>query len=172
MLPLPIISNTSILPVNEIQLLKQEIADNMWPEITSKTSRPNTVPFSTSNTAHFKGLLMHFDPNELTMWGSPWGTRFTHDSYFVCILQHSFPNESILQYYKNNPTTPAVFVRSAITYYPSYNSVTRNGYKSSSYGSYQGTTNTLFIYYDYILDRVMQYDPSTMSEPIPRYSNV
>lgn len=102
-----------------------------------------------------------------TMWGTPYGSRFTWDSTFIRVIQHCFPTEFLFNDFINSTSNSRVvcLVRSDITTGSTYDSLTRNGYTSSAYSTFSGSTITEFIYYDPSTSRVMTYNPSTMSTP-------
>lgn len=104
-----------------------------------------------------------------TMWGSPYGTRVTYDSIIRHAIRHMYPSEAMFLKAASNNRLVA-FTRTAFSSYPSYISVTRNGYTSVAYTSYQGCLLTDFVYYDEDTGYVMRYNPNTMNTPI-RYYN-
>lgn len=108
-----------------------------------------------------------------TMWGTPYGSRMTHDSSFCRVIQHCFPTQELYNDFvaSTNNSRVVCLVRSAITSGASYISLARNGYTSSSYGSFSGTTIEQFIYYDKNTSRVMTYNPYTKTTPSLYYKN-
>jgi hypothetical protein len=107
-----------------------------------------------------------------TMWGTPYGSRMTWDSSFSRVIQHCFPTQSLYNDFiaSTNNSRVVCLVRSDITTGESYISLARNGYTSSTYGRFSGTTIDQFIYYDESTARVMIYNPGTMSTPVFYYN--
>lgn len=106
-----------------------------------------------------------------TMWGTPYGSRMTWDSSFGHAIQHCFPTQELYNDFIANTYRRVVcLVRSPITSGSSYISLSRNGYTSSTYGTFSGLTVDQFIYYDPNTERVMTYNPGTISTPTFYYN--
>ena len=107
-----------------------------------------------------------------TMWGTSYGSRMTWDSSFCRVIQHCFPTQALYTDFisSTNNSRVVCLVRSDITTGTSYISLNRNGYTSSTYGTFSGTTITKFIYYDPGTSRVMVYNPSQPGTPTFYYN--
>jgi len=104
-------------------------------------------------------------PVNRTLWGSPYGTYFTYDSGGDNVVNHSCPdrdvyNELVLS--KRRTVALCKFEGNL----PSFVSVDRNGYVSSSYGSFGGYSISKFVYWDYKLSKMMQVNPFAASAPV------
>lgn len=93
-----------------------------------------------------------------TMWGTPWGDRVTYDSRLSRIAQHCFPNTMLVDEAVKNGRMVAFkfqYIGNKIT----YNSYTKNGYTSVSYGSFNGLFVIDFLYFDINNNKVMRINP-------------
>lgn len=99
------------------------------------------------------------------MWGTPWGNRFTYDSVMGRVAQHCFPTIDLL----NENVTGKRIVVFKLHYLgsnPSYVSLSRNGYASYTYGTFNGSQALDFLYFDSTVGKVMRVNPLGMSVPI------
>lgn len=103
-----------------------------------------------------------------TMWGTPYGSRVTYDSRMHYAIRHMYPNQNMFLAAVSTSRLVA-FTRSTYSTYASYISLNRNGYTSTSYGSFSGCIVTDFIYYDEDTKLVMRYNPNTLSTPVRYY---
>lgn len=101
-----------------------------------------------------------------TMWGTPYGSRFTNDSNMSRVMQHALPTAAVYTDYKTNKRR-CVFRNVALGSQASYPALNRNEYSSSSYGSWSGIYMDEFIYWDAVAQRVMRYNPNALTTPTP-----
>lgn len=101
-----------------------------------------------------------------TMWGTPWGNRFTYDSQITRVAQHCLPDITTL-----NETIGSrrvvLFKFHYIASQSSYVSLARNNYTSLAYGTFNGQQVLDFLYYDAARGEVMRVNPLLASTPIP-----
>lgn len=99
------------------------------------------------------------------MWGTPYLNYLTYDSAANRIAQHAFPTQAIT----TDNQTNLRYVMLKYNYVGSrsgYQGVTRNGYVSSTYGSFNGGFCDDFIYWDAGNNCMMRYNPLTNSTPV------
>lgn len=165
MLPFSIMAQYgNVVVINEYDRFYNELITG-----TNYTLMNSGSPFNTYNTNTLNGYSTVINTVGGTMWGSPYGTRVTYDSRIHYAIRHMYPSESMFLTAASKNRLVA-FTRTTFISYPSYLSVTRNGYTSTSYGSFQGCLLTDFVYYDEDTGYVMRYNPNTISTPIRYYS--
>jgi len=93
-----------------------------------------------------------------TMWGTPWLNYFTYDSILIRVARHAFPDKATAD---ENITSKRVVVAKYVSQgtRSAYQGVTRNGYTSSAYGSFNGQQIVDFIYWDAVLNKAMRLNP-------------
>jgi len=144
-------------------------------ELTSNSTNKSVVynqSYSAINGTTYNRVYMYSTAAlSGTLWGTPYGNKMTWDSSFCRVIQHAFPTQALYSDFIANPGNRVVcLVRSATASGSGYVSLSRNGYTSSSYGSFTGCTVTQFIYFDPVTQRVMTYNPSTVSTPTFYYT--
>lgn len=165
MLPFPIMNQYGNTVVHEeYNIFKSELQNGSTYKNTIFNSN-----FGSGGTAVLKMYGTVISSTTGTMWGTPYGTQVTYDSYIHYAVRHMYPSQSMWQTAVSAQRLVAFTSTARITY-GSYISLDRNGYKSSSYGSFTGLTITDFIYFDENTGHVMRYNPNTMSTPV-RYYN-
>lgn len=169
MLPFSIMSQYGNVVVRDDYI---RFVDELRNDSTNKLVTGNGS-YSAINTSTYSRIYMFGSTiGGSTMWGTPYGSRMTWDSSFGHVIQHCFPTQGLYNDFiaSTNDSRVVCLVRSAITTGSSYISLTRNGYTSSSYGTFSGTTVDQFIYYDPNTARVMTYNPGTISTPTFYYT--
>lgn len=96
---------------------------------------------------------------QLLMYGSSYGNHMTADSLIHAVMLHACPTRQIADEIRANSRV-CLYLVSAVTSFPSYTALDRNGYVSRSYTTFQGTTLQDFVYYDASLGYMMRYNAS------------
>lgn len=164
MFPLPIIFNTNINQVSQLQRLEDEITSSKMLKVTAEAVSivPQSNPYVYSRGISSIGI------NQLN--GSPYGYQTPTDSNFSGIFRHCFPNDTIFNQYMQDPTLPSYLKLYQWNTYSDYPAVTRNGLTSIAYFKpYAGVRYEQFVYYDKATGIVMQYNPYLKTTPTPKY---
>lgn len=171
MLPFPKLFITAVNPVNELELLKEEVLLGNYFEIKYRSQGYLYQPQTISNLYTFMYGLGAPAGLFGTMWGTSFLDHFTQDSSYHRAYQHAFPSEAVYQFYILNPDTPCIMRRTAIAPWSGFIGITRNGYTSNSYGAvnYPSVTADLFVFWDESLQKVMKYNPFLNDTPTPYY---
>ena len=101
-----------------------------------------------------------------TLTGTSYGSYFVYYNGISNACRHAYPSLSLANYAIANGLF-CVFKTQYLGVRSGFVGIDRNGYKSySNASSYQASCIVDFIYYDNVLDRVMRYNPSTLSTPV------
>lgn len=101
---------------------------------------------------------------QLLMYGSSYGSHMTSDSLIHAIMLHACPSQTIADEIRANSRI-SLFLIPITKSYPSYTAVTRNGYTSRSYATFDGSILKDFVYYDAGQGFMMRYNPSILDTP-------
>lgn len=102
---------------------------------------------------------------QLIMYGSSYGSHMTSDSLIHAVMLHACPTRQIADEIRANSRI-CLYLVTAITSFPSYTAIDRNGYVSRSYTTFQGATLQDLVYYDSSQGYMMRYNPSILNTPV------
>lgn len=124
----------------------------------STVSNPNNTRVGSANQTAAATKVYEYTgiPDAGTMWGSPVSSGYTFDSVADRVLLHLLPSAAAWQDYYTNKRRCMVR-QSGYASRSAYNSVSRNGYTSSSYGQYGGHEVQEFVYWDESTKRPMRW---------------
>jgi hypothetical protein len=130
------------------------------------TTITERIPGNT--TGNYVGYLKVKMPTTYAgnLWGSPYLSYYTYDSVLGRVAQHAFPTLALA----NEAATNQRYVLMKSSYVGTkgpYSSVTRNGYTSLSYSTYNGAFCDDFVYFDSVAGMVMRWNPQTNSAITP-----
>lgn len=101
-----------------------------------------------------------------TMWGTPYGSYFTYDSNSGVSIIHCCPDRDVFDEIAITSKRRVVVVLQQEGTIASFASLARNGFTSSSYGSFTALSIRKFVYWDYKLGAMMQSNPYSKSDPV------
>lgn len=160
------------LPNDYDRFIEQKAAD-IQAGITIETildGATNSSPYWTNNNIPIR---VYSNPySDVTTWsmsGSPYGKQVWGPSSWHRIIQHAFPTQALFDYNFNNQKYCMIEYQTLNLGSVTYEAVTRNGYTSQARTI---SSNTVRVtYFDDTEQRMMKYNPYTMSTPEYYYTD-
>lgn len=140
---------------------------------TLPSGTTNNSPYWTNNNIPIRVYSNTYtDVSTWSMSGSPYGKQVWGTSHFYRILQHAFPTQALFDYNFGNQKYCMLEYQTLNLGSVTYESVARNGYTSQARTISSNTVRvTTFVYYDDTEQRMMKYNPYTMSTPEYYYTD-